>query len=223
MLGAVSSQTEVMTVRPDDDGWRIYAVSADSVSLIDVRINSSEFTDYVRTGPFAVKTEPVLKALKYAEEDTEIIIGDNISICSGDMVFETPTILPDLKEPKLPKMSGLTASATIGAGVFAKVMALTDRKHVDSVRLTINEAGMTMQATDKVYGGIMVTVKAEDCISLDGDAEAVYPLSSWAEFLKSAGDIMIDVSLGNAYPAVAEFGDTGWKALWMVAPRIEDE
>lgn len=222
-MEAVSSQTDVMTVRPAKEGWRIYAVSNDNVSLIDVHIDSSEFDGYEVGDPFAVRTEPVLKALKYAAEDTELIIGSNLSVRSGDMVFETPIILPDLKEPKLPKMSGLTASATIGAGVFAKVMALTDRKHVDAVRLTINGAGVTMQATDKVYGGVMVTVRAEDCISLDGDAEAVYPLSSWAEFLKAVGDIMIEVRSGDSYPAVVEFGDTGWKALWMVAPRIEDE
>ncbi len=230
-LAVVGTQTDLITFRPDADGWYIYARGLNNSTLAEVRLGMGAFLDYAPAPePFAVGTDDILKALKSMGKTFVLSTGPGgagmFRMVSDGMTVSLPELAAELVDPRVPNLKRPdSAYARVPSAVFRKVIAAVDPKRVLQLRIALGPGGLTLTAADDSAAGASVSVPAAECADLRAPAvcTAAYSLETWTEFIKALPAGMdMDLQLASDYPAAVGFGDAGWSGRWVIAPQISD-
>ena len=222
--------TRAADFRPDGEGWTVFAYSAAGDRAVEIRLPANDFREYGIPEPFSVDLVDLdrLCSMVKGTTDIELTIGARI-VARADGVRVTiptePFVADSKKSPsKAVERMEFSAEAVVQPSRFSMLFKASDPKAVDACSVTLDDKGLTLDATNEDMGkGVAVTVPAED-MTVDGAARAVYALAGLKGlFAAVPGDPLCDMRFGTDYPLTMGFKVGYLDVLYLIAPRIEME
>lgn len=222
--------TRAADFRPDAEGWTVFAYSAAGDRAVEVRLPANAFREFCTPAPFSVDLLDLdrLCSMVKGTTDVELEIGARIVARVDGVRVTIPTEPFEADSKKSPSKAAermdFSAEAVVQPSRFSMLFKTSDQKAVDACTVTLDDKGLTLDATNEDMGkGVAVTVPLED-ITSDGAARAVYSLAGLKGlFAAVPGDPLCDMRFGTDYPLTMGFKVGYLDVLYLIAPRIESE
>lgn len=224
---AVATQMETVKIFPDEDGWRIFAISTDKISMADVRIPRTAFKEYEVWEPVVIDTRDLLDPLSKAKGDATIDISTGrLVIRAGGLRF-TRAIMGDMEvAPRMPDLKMDTECIVPMQALEPIMSAPIDKVMFKAVRLAVSSEGLAIDVheEDSDIGAVSLSVAASDCLLIDGDASASYSAERVFGVLKAVpGDAEADLRMRSDFPLQLSYSVGGAEIMFMLAPRVAAE
>ena len=215
---------EEITVTPGDSGWDMISVSPDHVTVAYAQLSANAFPEgYEKWNVFCVNLPMFADMLSGLKGACDMDISTGRLVIKADGYTYRKPLYDPMTPPKLPNPvweTQVMLSADLIRDFLDKAAKSGD---AGTVRFTVNELGLTLASEDGAGYGLSLTVPADRCAVLIGEASALYPLQEWANFIKALpAGAELDISIGDDYPVGVIAADGVYYAKWICAPRIED-
>lgn len=221
VLTLAGSQTDEVTIRPDGEGWRIYAKSLDNVSLVDLRLNVSAFKDYVAGDMFAVNIDKILGAMKFfREEFMSIEISDRMILKSGTLRQTLALYTVSVEIPKTLNLPTNSVCTVFPEDICVAIDAAPS--DVDMISLEINEGLSVSAINNDTQMGAVLTIPEEECIACSGQSKGGYSVTFLSKFLKKLPKgTEITLKSADRFPLIVSFECEFYTGTYFLAPWIE--
>ena len=219
MLDILSSVTDELVMSRRDDGWTVMAVDKSHTTMVRIRTPLLPVTD----DPWAVRIDDIRKGLK--GDAIDITLDSSLIIAAGNTRTRMPLLTPEIPNQRFPALSG-DASATILADDFKAILKDADAKKVNHVILSLNEDGVTLDATDDQGYGQILRVPPEECLDIDAPSKVVsrFSLDLLGRFVKTLpAGAEIRLSASSDYPVLISLTLDSTEVEWVCAPVIVTE
>ena len=220
-----TQSADELNVIPQDDGWKMVAVSPDHVTIASVTLSPSGFPDgYVKSEPFCVNLPMFADILAGVKGSCDIDTSSGkIVIKAGGYTYRKPLYAPQAELPKVPNPATDT-EVMLSADLMAEFLTKAQKTAgTSAVRITAAPGSLALSAEDESGNGLSLVIPADRCAILEGEASVMYPLEEWTNFVKALpADAEMDIHFATDFPAMVTCTDGVYSAGWLCAPRIED-
>lgn len=229
MMEIVATQTEEANVRIGADGsMRMKACALDRVTLVEVTAEPGFVTGDWPEEPFGADLNSWMAALspdapgheasiKWVDGAFRVTRGMFTAMLREPMVADTL----DIPSPEM------SARVVLGARLLTALARATVKSPTDPWRFSLSDEGMSVSVEDGKGEGVMLTVPPESLKEMvldDGPVKSVYPAEAWRKIVRAVPpDAGMAIEMDSDYPCRVTVEGAGWKAVWMCAPRIEQE
>lgn len=229
VLAIVNTQgvTEV-TVEMSPEGWSMYTMSYDHISMCQARIPSSMFEEYPvneRDEPryFAFTPSKFLDVLKHHTGTIDLQIEQGrATVSSGSLrtTFALPEPAPT--EKRIPDLQ-IPVTAFVSAEEVRKLISATDYDNQTTIKFDCS-ASMGVKSIDEAGFGSTLILTPEIYDHPDDPVRATYSMVNVDRFLRSLPkDIFVEMRLGADLPLMITVEEDSYSVVWMLAPIIEDD
>lgn len=227
VFGAVATQADTVRIVPSEEGWSMFARSADNVSMVGAEIPKESFDGYEVWGVTTVDCKDILEPLAKAKGPAVLDISTGrLVVKAGGMRF-VRALQAEYEELRSFRMLEFAAEAAVPMASLAPLLsAPVDRVRWKSIAIRIDEEGVSMEVSedDQDIGAVSMDIPAADCLVLSGEGRAVFSAERVFQVLGAIPrDAEADISLSTDYPMMVSFAVNGAQARFMLAPRIEVE
>lgn len=221
MLRAAALMGNECTVTVDEEGWRILAKDPANVAMVRAAVSAGELPEGMAHGTFAIRCQDALHALSRSQ-DADVQVDNGVMTVSSKGFTRTMRLLEPEPVGRFPSME-MAASMMVDADSVREVISEFPAKRMQAIRMRLGSAGLDMWTGDE-SDTASLHLAADELVSMEGDASAVYPLDYWQTFMRSVPrGTVLDVSFGTDYPLMVSYECDGATVEWLVAPRIESE
>jgi|Deesub1362B_J571_1020462.scaffolds.fasta_scaffold00743_24 proliferating cell nuclear antigen len=210
-----------------DVGLHIRAVNPENIAMVIANVPRSSFD------AFNWETEIVgldLDRLKntiraFSQDDVlELNVGENLTLRNGRISYTLPVLNPEhiRKEPKIPSLE-LPAVVELTVEDFKKVIGLAEKISDEAVLYTDGEE-FVIEAQGDIES-IRATFPRDKLVGYNGGkARSKFAVEYLKNFCKAAKPKdLLQIHLGDNYPARFIFEKPDYIVEYILAPRIEAE
>ena len=210
-----------ITVIPEDDGWRMMAISPDHVSMASVNLDRAAFPEgYAVCDRFTLDGHTLLGMIKGTGTCELAIGGGSLTVIDGSY-RQRMRLLGDPGEGRRFPALESTGSATLAVSELLELLSKGEGI-TDSVVLTVGN-GQLLGTVDNPDSGRFVSLTLESDMFL-GEATACYPSGPFAAVLKALPkEAEVTLEWTDANPLLLVCAGEGWSVRWIVAPRIQED
>lgn len=225
-LKALSALIDDVRIVPDDDGWHMYAMSADKTMIVDTHIKVSAFEEYGKGEPFTIAIKDLLDPLAKAAETTVIDTSTGrLRIRTGRISFIRP-IQADIEvTPRFPSLE-LNVECIADVDFFGDLLSVTSgdvkfkacrfRQTAEDLRVEVFEDGSE-------FGEVM-RIPASECVLLSGEATARFGMYAISQIIKSVPKgTEVDMLYDDSKPMIVSYSIGDADIRFMLAPQWETE
>lgn len=210
-----------------DRGLHIRAVNPENIAMIILDVPKSSFDTYncdgVKVGLDLDRLKNTIRAFS-ASDILELEIGENLTLSNGKISYTLPVLNPEYirKEPKIPNLE-LPAVVELTVEDFKKVIGLAE-KISDAVVLQTDGEAFVIEAEGDLES-IRATFTRDKLVGYNGgEARSMFTVEYLKNFCKAAKPRdLLQIHLGNDYPARFVLDKPDCKVEYILAPRIEVE
>jgi len=224
---AIGALVERVMVVPADDGWRIYAISADKITLANVLVGTAAFSDYHMWGPFAVAVKDILEPLsKPGDSATLDISSGALKVAIGRLRFTRGLEVPWEEYPRMPHQN-LTAEVSAPADAFGEVIGAVSEKEARYREIVFALAGDVLTVTTsedgQPFGEVAMELPRADALIMEGSGRAAYSHRAVREIFSAVPrGADVDVQFADDNIMLVSYAVEGADIVFALAPWVEE-
>jgi len=232
-VDAITAVVDESRLKISDDGWRVRAVDAANVALIDFELRREAFDEYenqtdeeqeMEIGVDFSKLSDILR-VGWRKGDITLELNDKLHVKMNALSYTLSLISIETlrKEPKLPSLEFPTR-VVLDAEDFRKVIKVAE-KMGDHIVMGVSGDVFFMEAESEM-DSMRFELRREELLSLSGDnARSIFSLDYIAAMSRAMNVETVTLYLGTDYPLRIEFelADGAVHIMYLLAPRIESE
>ncbi len=215
-------------VRAHLSDWRLHirAVNPENVAMVVIDVRGSAFESFNGDVTVGLDIDRLKNAVKgFSLRDViDLEIGERITLSNGKISYTLPALKPEhiRKEPKIPNLE-LPAVVELTVEDFKKVIGLAE-KISDAVVLRTDGGAFIMEAQGDIES-IRATFPSDKLVGYNGGvARSIFTVEYLKNFCKAAKPKdLLQIHLGNDYPARFIFDRPDCSVEYILAPRIDTE
>lgn len=223
VMCADAMKVKELNIERKEEGWEVRILPPSNIEMMRLRIPAEAFEGYVSGDAFGVSSERLSKALAVCGDTVDIDVTDRMVVRGDNTKVSIPLYTAeDVRQWK--QLDEFTAECVLSSDAV-KRMSDASPEEAAGVVFSVGADGLRMssEAEDGVSAAEM-SVPADGCVLLDGEAECMFAWVCWRGVLKAVPrGTDVDIRLAHNYPVDVRFAVAGCEAEWMLAPWIVEE